>query len=540
MKIILAALPLSLAALAGAHKHSSGHSSHRYRHHRASGVLQASSGTTTCIVDESGVGQDSTPKIMDAFTKCQKNAKRAGPSAGDADTYPPPLRQIVLNGNYLVKSLLYTPMLYNVEIELTGTRKFLHISEIAMGSVLNMVLSPVTYSDDIAYWSKPTTDTHGDGSYELYYQNVTTFFFLQGEKIWLHGSPTSKTSKAEKQSTFNGNGQKWWDQFVKDKKAGNLHGIESTEYARPILLTIGNAKNVRVEYINFLNGPFWNIFITHSKQVTMSNINIDAVSKSDSLPYNTDGVDTYNSDDVTLLDFNVNNADDCVSLKPNSTNVEVGRVNCNGSHGISVGSLGQYVDSYDIWESCIEWVGHIHQVENVYIHDISMSNAQAGARIKAWPDRNGTAKDAGGGSGYVKNITFQNFVNKNVDEPLLITSCYMNSNEYCTKFPSKMTVSDVHYINVTGTSSGKYKDVVALLDCSKECTGITAIGTHLSLPTPSTPPVYNCHNVDSEKQLDFHCTELLLESTKIPNDQQRRTAGPGLAPGSLPFIELTN
>ncbi|KDE05935.1 hypothetical protein MVLG_03747 [Microbotryum lychnidis-dioicae p1A1 Lamole] len=456
MKIILAALPLSLAALAGAHKHSSGHSSHRYRHHRASGVLQASSGTTTCIVDESGVGQDSTPKIMDAFTKCQKNAK------------------IVLNGNYLVKSLLYTPMLYNVEIELTGT---------------------LTYSDDIAYWSKPTTDTHGDGSYELYYQNVTTFFFLQGEKIWLHGSPTSKTSKAEKQSTFNGNGQKWWDQFVKDKKAGNLHGIESTEYARPILLTIGNAKNVRVEYINFLNGPFWNIFITHSKQVTMSNINIDAVSKSDSLPYNTDGVDTYNSDDVTLLDFNVNNADDCVSLKPNSTNVEVGRVNCNGSHGISVGSLGQYVDSYDI-------------VENVYIHDISMSNAQAGARIKAWPDRNGTAKDAGGGSGYVKNITFQNFVNKNVDEPLLITSCYMNSNEYCTKFPSKMTVSDVHYINVTGTSSGKYKDVVALLDCSKECTGITAIGTHLSLPTPSTPPVYNCHNVDSEKQLDFHCTEL--------------------------------
>ncbi|SGZ27956.1 BQ5605_C026g10228 [Microbotryum silenes-dioicae] len=156
------------------------------------------------------------------------------------------------------------------------------------------------------------------------------------------------TSKAEKPSTFNGNGQKWWDQFVKDKKAGNLHGIESTEYARPILLTIGNTKNVRVENINFLNGPFWNIFITHSKQVTMSNINIAAVSKSDSLPYNSDGVDIYNSDDVTLLDFNLNNADDCVSLKPNSTNVEVSHMNCNGSHGILVGSLGQYVDSYNV------------------------------------------------------------------------------------------------------------------------------------------------------------------------------------------------
>ncbi|KDE02460.1 hypothetical protein MVLG_06986 [Microbotryum lychnidis-dioicae p1A1 Lamole] len=85
-----------------------------------------------------------------------------------------------------------------------------------------------------------------------------------------------------------------------------------------------------------------------------------------------------------------------------------------------------------------------------------MSNAQAGsACIKSWPDRKGTAKDAGGGSGYVKNIMFQNFVNKNVDQPLVLTSCYMHTEEYCAKFPSesKMTVSDVHYINVTGTST---------------------------------------------------------------------------------------
>ncbi|SDA02301.1 BZ3500_MvSof-1268-A1-R1_Chr7-3g09624 [Microbotryum saponariae] len=472
MKIILAALPLSLAALAGARKHSSGHSGHRHR--RASGGSRSFLGPpkTICRVPDVGVEQDSTPNIMAAFQKCQNDGK------------------IVLDGNYLVKTLLYSPRLFNVEIELTGTRKLCpHSRTRSELGPEHRLIATVSYSDDIPYWSQPTTDIHGGGSFELDYQNATTFFFLQGESIWLHGNPASNGGKS---STFNGNGQKWWDKFAVDKEAGNPQGIESRQYARPIMLTIGNANNVKVEHINFQNGPFWNIFITNSKQVTMTNINIVAVSRSPALPYNTDGVDIYRSTDVTLLDFDVNNADDCVSLKPHSINVEVGRMACNGSHGISVGSLGQYSDEVDI-------------VENVYIHDIVMSNAQAGARIKSWPNRNGTAKDAGGGSGYVKNVTFQNFVNRNVDQPLVLTSCYMHTEAYCAQFLSKMKISDVHYINVTGTASGKYKDVVALLDCSSECTNITAKGTHLSLPTSDTP-VYICHNIDSEKQLDFTCT----------------------------------
>lgn len=42
-----------------------------------------------------------------------------------------------------------------------------------------------------------------------------------------------------------------------------------------------------------------------------------------------------------------------------------------------------------------------------------MSNAQNGARIKAWAGK-------GVGSGIVKNITFEHFVESNVDNPLII------------------------------------------------------------------------------------------------------------------------
>lgn len=49
----------------------------------------------------------------------------------------------------------------------------------------------------------------------------------------------------------------------------------------------------------------------------------------------------------------INNGDDCVSFKPNSTEILVQNLHCNGSHGISVGSLGQYVGEVDIVEDIL-------------------------------------------------------------------------------------------------------------------------------------------------------------------------------------------
>jgi len=56
----------------------------------------------------------------------------------------------------------------------------------------------------------------------------------------------------------------------------------------------------------------------------------------------TDGVDIYNSSYVTLHNLHIDNGDDCVSFKPNVTNVFVSDIWCNGTHGVSVGSLGEY------------------------------------------------------------------------------------------------------------------------------------------------------------------------------------------------------
>lgn len=39
--------------------------------------------------------------------------------------------------------------------------------------------------------------------------------------------------------------------------------------------------------------------------------------------------------------------EDCVAFKPNSTNILIQNLVCTGSHGISVGSLGQYVGQFE-------------------------------------------------------------------------------------------------------------------------------------------------------------------------------------------------
>lgn len=99
-----------------------------------------------------------------------------------------------------------------------------------------------------------------------------------------------------------------------------------------------------------------------------------------------------------------NATEDCVSFKPNSTNVLVQNLICNGSHGISVGSLGQYQGEVDI-------------VEDIYVYNISMSNASDGARIKIWPGvpPNTTGSEVGGGEGWVRNVTYEKFHNENND-----------------------------------------------------------------------------------------------------------------------------
>jgi Glycosyl hydrolases family 28 len=129
-----------------------------------------------------------------------------------------------------------------------------------------------------------------------------------------------------------------------------------------------------------------------------------------------------------------------------------------------------------------------------------MVSAENGARIKAWGGSSSSTSTKGGGSGYVKNITFEDFTCESVALPIVIDQCYETSASTCASYPSQVNISDVHYISVTGSGTKSYE--VVTMVCSQECTDITATGTDLKGTKGSE---YICSNIESTADLDFPC-----------------------------------
>ncbi|KIM64371.1 glycoside hydrolase family 28 protein [Scleroderma citrinum Foug A] len=386
----------------------------------------------TCTVAPLGGGKDDGPNIRTAFQMC-----------GSRST-------IVLDGTYTIGTVLVTTGLDNVRIKFTGSFNF---------------------APNTTYWT--------ENAYFMGYQNASTFWFLSGQHVHLCGG-----------GTLNGNGQVWWDALANN--SAGVAGGSSTTFARPVLLTVGNASHVWIDGIQQVNPPSWNNFIYQSTDVTYTNINISVASRDSNPAKNTDGWDIYRSSRIHITDSIVNNTDDCVAFKPNTTHVKIVNLWCGGSHGISVGSLGQYAGVSDVVE-------HVHSI------NVTMINGENGARIKTFAGSADPHSIAGGGSGYVRDVTFQNFQLTNINFPILIDQCYFSSADTCAKYPSQVNISDIHFIDIIGTSSGKEGDLVADLECSAAlpCHGITATGTHLVPGTNST--MYYCKSVADVGKLDFDC-----------------------------------
>ncbi|KZV88954.1 pectin lyase-like protein, partial [Exidia glandulosa HHB12029] len=300
------------------------------------------------------------------------------------------------------------------------------------------------------------------------FQNSTTFWIVGGQDILLDGG-----------GTIDGNGQAWWDAFPKN-----------ASLVRPIPLTIFGADSVAVTNIKFVNSPMWFNLVHTSTNILFSDVTLNTKSASSTTPKNTDGWDLYRSSNVVIQNSNIVNNDDCVSFKPNVTNILVSNLTCDGSHGISVGSLGQYPQFFDI-------------AENIVVRDVSISNAQNGARIKVWAG-------PGVGSGRVNNVTYENVVVNNVDNPLIFDQCYMTSAEVCAAVPSRVDLTNIFIRNITGTSSGKEKSVVADLNCSPGaiCDEIYVDDFAVVPPAKFMPGSTICNNlrVQGNAVAQFNCT----------------------------------
>lgn len=235
-------------------------------------------------------------------------------------------------------------------------------------------------------------------------------------------------------------------------------GAWSSISPRPILFAIVGLKGGQIADLKMEDSPQWFNIIKDSQDVVYSNIYIHGKNG------NTDGWDTLQSNNIVIQNSRIDNGDDCVSFKPGSVDILVQNLSCTGSHGISVGSLGQYKGQVDI-------------VENIYAYNITLSKSSNGARIKTWPGH-GTMSGVGtggGGSGRVNNVTFEKFHVNNVDSAIMITQCYGEKDAAkCKADPSKVAISNVVMKDFTGSAKVK-NGAIGTIACSAPslCTNIS-------------------------------------------------------------------
>lgn len=237
--------------------------------------------------------------------------------------------------------------------------------------------------------------------------------------------------------TINGNGRIWWENSCKINR--NLPCTHA-----PTALTFLECKNLKVGNLRIKNAQQMHLTFQDCENVKASNLIVVAPRRSP----NTDGIHVTGTQNIQIMNSLVKTGDDCVSIVSGSKNVKVTDLICGPGHGISIGSLGK--DNSEDY------------VSNVLVDRARLSGTTNGVRIKTWQ----------GGSGYAKNIRFQNIVMHNVTNPIIIDQNYCDrQDQSCPEQKSAVQVQDVVYQNIRGTSASKE---AIKFDCSKStpCRGI--------------------------------------------------------------------
>ncbi|XP_041016277.1 probable polygalacturonase At1g80170 [Juglans microcarpa x Juglans regia] len=232
-------------------------------------------------------------------------------------------------------------------------------------------------------------------------------------RIWLDFSKL-KGVIFQGDGVIDGSGSKWWASSCKRNKTNGA----------PTALTIDSSSAIKVKGLTIQNSQQMHFVISQSDSVRISGVQVSAPGDSP----NTDGIHITESTNVLLQDCKIGTGDDCISIVNASSNIKMKSIYCGPGHGISIGSLGKN-NSTGI-------------VTKVLLDKAFLKETTNGLRIKTWQ----------GGSGYVREVTYQNVRMDNVSNPIIIDQFYCDSPKACQNQTSAVNISQIVYRNISGTT----------------------------------------------------------------------------------------
>ncbi|XP_061360070.1 polygalacturonase At1g48100 isoform X2 [Gastrolobium bilobum] len=244
--------------------------------------------------------------------------------------------------------------------------------------------------------------------------------------------------------TIEGNGEKWWDLPCKPHRVINHFIFLPGPCGSPAMIRFFMSSNLKVNGLKIQNSPQIHMKFDGCQGVLIDRLFIS----SPKLSPNTDGIHVENSKSVGIYNTMISNGDDCISIGPGSSNVDIVGVTCGPSHGISIGSLGVHNS-----QAC---------VSNLTVRNTIIKESDNGLRIKTWQ----------GGTGSVAGLRFENIQMVNVGNCIIIDQYYCLSKE-CLNQTSAVHVNDVYYTNIKGTYDVRTPPIHFACSDTVACTNIT-------------------------------------------------------------------
>jgi polygalacturonase len=242
--------------------------------------------------------------------------------------------------------------------------------------------------------------------------------------------------------TFDGQGAAWWTNMDMAEH-GNARPNRPIR-RRPMMVTIKDCKDVRIDGPTFLNSPFWHIHLLYSENIEVANCRIIAPPNSP----NTDALNTDSCRHVLVRDCFADVGDDAFGIKSgrdeegrkvNRPTEDVTYLRCHVLHGHSVCAIGS------------EESGGVRHVRFL---DCTGDGTDNGIRIKSMRGRGGVVED----------IVASNFRLKNVGNAIILSLRYVRTPE--EPFSERTPLfRDIHIDHVTAINSQNCCVIEGLEEC---------------------------------------------------------------------------
>ncbi|KAJ3542061.1 hypothetical protein NMY22_g3649 [Coprinellus aureogranulatus] len=397
-----------------------------------------------CILRPLGPGQDDTDQVESAIKRCGHNG-----------------RTIFKDGTY------------NITRKMTWDLKGARVD----------IKGLLSFEPKIEYWLQP--------------ENTYRVVFIQSQASWFVVTGSDFVIDGHGSGGVHGNGQPWYNHYT--------HTPRLDGDGRPIAFTLYKAKRAMIKDFNIHFPPFWANAVAESSDVVYDGMYVNATNTNpeffnQTIVWNTDGIDTYRSDRVTLKNWDVTCGDDCIAVKGNSTNIVAHDFTCRGGTGIAFGSLGQYANLTD-------YVTNVH-IENVKILRLPSEvqpNMNHGIYFKAWdgPVSGSPPTGGGGGIGFVKNALFRNFIFDRVQTAFQIIQNF-GAPPGDIPVTSKVKFEKIRFEDIRGTTN---ESTIVRFECSQvaQCSDISFHNVSVTGAGTGVKDDYICENAVDVTGLPVPC-----------------------------------